>query len=90
VLENASVTLLLDVLEVLACRSARRIPLTHIAEATRELGQLLAVSAFAEPVDSQVVRFDEGRAREESEAWLRVNQRSSRWTVRGGGRAAES
>jgi len=66
VLEYAAVSLLLDVLEVLPGRAARRILLAHVAETPSELGELLTVGALAEPVDAEMIGLDEGRTREES------------------------
>jgi hypothetical protein len=81
VLENAAMSLLLDVLEILAGRSARGISLAHVAQAPSELSELFTISAFTEPVYSEMIGLDKGGTREEGEAGLGVNQRSSRWTV---------
>ena len=68
VLEHAAVSLLLDVLQVLARRPARRILLAHVAEPAGELRQPLAVGALSQPVHGQVLGLRERRAREESDA----------------------
>jgi hypothetical protein len=64
VLENTPVTLLLDVLQIIARRAAGGILLAHVAETTGELGQPLAVGALSEPVDPEVIGFEERRAGE--------------------------
>ena len=69
-LENASMSLLLDVLEVLARRPVGRILLAHIAETACKLGQPLALGALSEPADVQVVGLEKDRASEEGYYWL--------------------
>ena len=66
VLEHASVSLLLDVLEVLAGHATGRILLAHVAQSAGELGELLSIGALAEPVHLEVIGLNEGWAREES------------------------
>ncbi len=73
VLENASVSLLLDILEVFPSRPARGILLTHVAEASRKLRESLAVSTLAEPVDWQMRRLGEGGSGENSDSRLGEN-----------------
>ena len=53
VLEHAPVSLLLDVLEVLARLALRRIVLAHVAETPGKLGESLAVGALADPAHRQ-------------------------------------
>src|SRR5205814_2421906 len=74
VLENRPVTLLLDVLQILACRAVRRILLAHVAETTGEFGELLAVGALSEPADLEMIGLDEGWPREESDYGLCIVQ----------------
>jgi len=75
VLEDAPVPLLLDVLQIVARRAARRIVLAHVAEPARELRQSLAVGALADPVHVQVVRRGEHGAREDGDLRLVVETR---------------
>jgi hypothetical protein len=54
VLENASVTLFLYVLEIVASVAVRRIPLAHVAQPAGEFGQTLAIRTLSQPVDGEV------------------------------------
>ena len=74
VLEDTAMSLLLDVLQILARRPVRWILLAHITKAARELGELLAVGALSKPADLQMIRFDKGRAGEESDDWFSIEQ----------------
>src|SRR6185437_7009348 len=58
-LENAAVSLSLDVLEVLARRSTRRVALAHVAEASGKFRESLAIRRLADPVHRQVRWLDE-------------------------------
>ena len=53
VLQHAAVALLLDVLQILARAARRGIPLTHVAQPSRELGKSLPIRAVTDPVDGQ-------------------------------------
>ena len=66
VLEHAPVSLLLDVLQVLPRRAAGGILLAHVAEAAGKLGQPLAVGAFSEPVNLEMIGLQKDWTREES------------------------
>jgi hypothetical protein len=65
VLEDAAMSLLLDVLEILTRVPLGRIPLAHVAEASREFGESLAVSALAEPRDGKMRGLRESGTRED-------------------------
>src|SRR5712691_8574024 len=71
-------SLLLDVLEVLARRPVGWILLAHIAETAGKLRQPLAIGALAEPADVQVVGLQKDRAGEEGYYWLRIVQENFR------------
>ena len=72
-LEDAAMTLLLDVLQIFARRPVGRILLTHVAESPGELGKSLAVGALAEPFHGKMRRFSEGRTRQNSDSRLCKN-----------------
>src|SRR5688500_864977 len=74
--------LLLDVLEVVPGRALGGILLTHVAETARELGQPLAIGALAKPVDLEMIRLEESRTRQQSDAGLGVNQNVRSWFER--------
>src|SRR3954469_8714668 len=63
-------SLLLDVLEVFARRPARRIALTHVAQAAGELRQPLAIRMLAEPFHGQVRGLEELRPRQQRDLGL--------------------
>src|SRR5205085_9148654 len=64
VLQYAAVPLLLDVLQVFASGAAGRIVLAHVAEASGELREPLAVGALTLPLHGQVLGPGKRRARE--------------------------
>jgi hypothetical protein len=72
-LEHASMSLLLDILEILARRPARGILLAHVTEPAGELSEALTIRAFTEPVDGEMRRLDENRARKHGDAWFLEN-----------------
>jgi len=78
VLEDAPVSLLLDVLQIIPGRPAGRIFLAHIAEPPGKLGQPLAIGALAEPLHFEMIGLDEAWAGEESYYWLCVVQENFR------------
>jgi len=63
VLENASMSLLLDVLEVFAGFAIRRVLLTHVAETAGVLRESLSIGALSEPADLQMIRLQKDRTR---------------------------
>ena len=73
-LENAPVSLLLYVLQIIPRRPAGRIFLAHVAEAASILRQPLAVSALAKPFDLEVIGLEEGRTGEKSYPRLCIDQ----------------
>jgi hypothetical protein len=64
VLENASMSLLLDVLEVFAGFTVGRVLLAHVAETAGKLCEPLAIGALSEPTDSQMIRLQKDWTRE--------------------------
>jgi hypothetical protein len=74
VLENASMPLLLDVLQVIARLAVGGVLLTHVAETARVFGEPLAISALSQPADRQVVGFQKDWTREEGYYWLCIVQ----------------
>jgi hypothetical protein len=62
-LEHAPVTLLLDVLEVIARRPARRIFLAHVTKPAGKFRETLAIGAFAKPLHGKVFGLREYGAR---------------------------
>jgi hypothetical protein len=88
VLENASMSLLLDVLEVFAGFAVGRVLLAHVAESAGVLRESLPIGALAEPADFQMIRLQKNGAREECYYWLCVVQAIS--SAKGELRAAES
>jgi hypothetical protein len=64
VLQYAAMTLPLDVRQILASRSLRRIVLAHVTQPTRELRESLTIGALTEPRDRQMLRRAERGARE--------------------------
>ena len=78
VLEDASVPLLLDVLEVVTRRAVGRVLLAHIAETAGKLREPLAIGAFSEPPDLQMIGLDKDRTREKSYYWLCIVQETFR------------
>jgi hypothetical protein len=74
VLENASMSLLLDVLEVIARLAIRGVLLAHVAETARVFGEPLAIGALSEPTDRQMIRLQKDWTREEGYYWLSVVQ----------------
>ena len=64
-LENASVSLLLDILEVLARCAVGRVLLAHVAETAGKLREPLAIGALSEPADIQVIGLEKDWAGEE-------------------------
>src|SRR6185437_10141769 len=70
VLENASVSLPLDVLDVLVSRSARRIALAHVAETSSEFGKPFAIGRLSDPIHGQVRRLGERWTREQRDGRL--------------------
>ena len=72
--EHTAVALLLDVLEVIPRRSVGWIPLTHVAETARELGEPLAVRGLADPLHRQMAGFDELGAGEHGDLGLAENR----------------
>jgi hypothetical protein len=65
VLENAPVSLLLDVLQIIPGGSVGGILLAHVTEPAGELGQALAIGALSEPFHLKVVRLQKDWTREE-------------------------
>jgi hypothetical protein len=74
VLEHASMSLLLDVLQVIAGLSIGRVLLAHVAETAGVLREPLPVGALSEPADFQVIRLQKDRTREEGYYWLGIVQ----------------
>src|SRR5262249_50160982 len=66
-LQHAAVSLLLDVLEVLAGLPLRRIVLAHVAQPAGELGELLAAGAVADPIDGKMSGRGERRTGEKGD-----------------------
>jgi len=64
VLEDGPVPLLLDVLQILTRGAIGRILLAHVAKPAGELGQALAIGALAQPVNLEMIRFQEDRTRQ--------------------------
>jgi hypothetical protein len=73
VLQNAPVPLLLDVLEIIARGPIRRIALTHVTQATRELREAFSIGAVAEPVHGQVCGLRECGTCENGESGLGID-----------------
>jgi hypothetical protein len=88
VLENASMSLLLDVLKVFAGFTVGRVLLAHVAETAGVLRESLPIGALAEPADLQMIRLQKDGAREECYYWLSVVQ--SIFSAKEELRAAES
>jgi hypothetical protein len=86
VLENASMSLLLDVLDVLACLSIGRVLLAHVAKTPRVFGEPFAIGALAEPADLQMIRLQKDGTREEGYYRLCVIQEFLRKKGTAGGR----
>src|SRR2546423_2715123 len=76
VLENRPVSLLLDVLEILAGRAVGRILLTHVAQASGELCESLTVGALAKPTNLEMLRLQKNRTRQQRYDWLCVQHGS--------------
>jgi hypothetical protein len=74
VLENASMSLLLDVLEVFAGFAVGRVLLAHVAETPCVLRESLPIGALSEPADLQMIRLEKDGTREEGYYWLGVVQ----------------
>ena len=72
-LEDAAVTLLLDVLQVFARRPVRRVLLTHIAESAGKLRESLAIGALAKPFHGEMRRLSEGRTCQNGDSRLSKN-----------------
>src|SRR2546423_12573214 len=72
VLENRPVSLLLDVLEILAGRAVGRILLTHVAQTSGELCESLTVGALAKPRNLELLRLQIYRTRQQRYVWLCV------------------
>ena len=85
-LENASMSLLLDVLEVLACLSIGRVLLAHVAKTAGVLRESLPIGALAEPADLQMIRLQKDGTREECYYWFSVVQEFLREKETAGGR----
>src|ERR1051325_2081189 len=75
VLEHGAMTLLLDIVEIIARRPLRRVVLAHVADPTREFGEALSISALADPVHRQMLGRRERRSREEGDRGLVVEMR---------------
>ena len=73
-LENASMSLLLDVLEVFAGFTIRRVLLAHVAETAGVLRESLSIGALSEPADLEMIRLQKDGSREEGYYWLCVVQ----------------
>src|SRR3954465_5923616 len=67
-LQDRSVSLLLDVLEILRRAAIDRIVLAHVAQPSRVLRQALAVARFAFPFHREVRGFDELGAGQQRDA----------------------
>jgi len=89
VLEHAPVSLLLDVLQILASGSIGRILLAHVTQATGEFGEPLAIGTLAEPADLQVIWLQESRARQKRYDGFGIvqGQKEKETTDRGCGRS---
>src|SRR6266550_2336853 len=74
VLEHAAVSLLLDVLQIVARRPVRRVFLTHVTEPAGKFGESLAIGALAEPMDLQMIGFEENRTGEEGDYGIGIEQ----------------
>src|SRR5262249_33339753 len=72
VLENAPMSLLLDVLEVLAGRTLGRIVLAHVTQTPGEFGESLTIGAVAHPRHRQMLRAGKAWTRDEREDRLGV------------------
>jgi hypothetical protein len=59
--------LLLDVLQIIARGAIGGIFLAHVAKAAGEFGEPLAIGAFSEPTDFEVIGLEESRTREEGD-----------------------
>src|SRR5215207_7364312 len=70
VLENAAVSLLLDILEIVSRVAVSRILLAHITKAPGELSESLAVGAFAKPLHGKMTRLGERWTRENCDSWF--------------------
>jgi hypothetical protein len=77
VLEDAPVSLFLDVLQIIPGCPARGIFLAHVAETAGELSQLLAVRTLAQPLDLEVIGLQKLGAREKSQDRFCIVQRLS-------------
>ena len=66
--------LLLDVLQVVARRPVCRIFLTHVAKPAGKFGESLAIGALAEPMNLQVIGFEENGAGEEGDYRVGIEQ----------------
>jgi len=75
VLQDASVSLLLDVLEIIPRRAARGILLAHVAETAGEFGELFTIGALAQPIDAEMIGLQKDWAREESQDGRCIVQR---------------
>src|SRR5262245_27339369 len=71
-LENAPVSLLLDVLEVLASLALGGIVLAHVTQPAGEFGQSLAVGALADPGDREMLGSNERRPSQQADDGLVV------------------
>ena len=78
-LENASMSLLLDVLQVIAGLAVGRVLLAHVAETAGVLRESLSIGALSEPADLQMIRLQKDWAGEEGYYWLGVVQEILRW-----------
>ena len=58
-------TLLLDVLQIIARDPICRIFLAHVTKTAGKFGESLTISAFAEPADLQVIGFEKNRTGKE-------------------------
>jgi hypothetical protein len=75
VLENTAVPLLLDVLEIFAGGTVRRILLAHVAQPPGKLREALAVATLPQPFHGEMFRLAEGRPGEDGDTWLEKNHR---------------
>ena len=76
------ISLLLDVLEIVAGVALRRIFLAHVAEPTRELGETLTVGTLAEPGDRKMGRLGEDGSGQERESGFGKVQGRGGWPGR--------
>ena len=73
-LEDAPVSLLLDVLQIIPGGSVGGILLAHVTESAGELGQTLAIGALSEPFHLEVVGLNKDGTREQSYYWFCIEQ----------------